>query len=151
MLGKYANGSSEAMEKADNRRVNFSWIIVSIVWIWMGWQTFINDECLSSLDQHHHSGELLQVILDASDSRHASVNVIRFTQHWITQCRENFPNTKSNYLIFLVPWALVTDHRQLIKLHSGSLDLLVLEKSLNHWIFKEVKILRESPRIIRIT
>ena len=90
----------------------------------MGWQTFINDECLNSLDQHRHSGELLQVILDASDSRHASVNVIRFTQHWITQCRENFPNTKSNYLIFLVPWALVADHRQLTQLYSDSPPVL---------------------------
>ena len=90
----------------------------------MGWQTFINDECLNSMDQHRHSGELLQVILDASDSRHASVNVIRFTQHWITQCRANFPNTKSNYLIFLVPWALVADHRQLTQLYSDSPPVL---------------------------
>ena len=44
--------------------------------------------------------ELLQVIFDLSNSPHASLNVIRFTQHRITQCRGNFPNTKSNYLIF---------------------------------------------------
>ena len=112
MLGKYANGSSEAMEKADNRKVNFSWIIVSIVWIWMGWQTFINDECLSSLDQHLHSGELLQVILDAWDSRHASVNVIRFTQHWIHNTGKTFliPSLITLYSWCPGPWWPIIDN-----------------------------------------
>ena len=54
---------------------------------------------------------------------------MRFTQNRITQCRGNFPRTKPNYLLLLVPWALglgdITDK------YSDSSDLPILENILN--------------------